>query len=513
MFRNRVFHGNNNLQPPSRWDKAMTQQEENNLSYDTCRNLIDNIDEIIFQTDTEGKWLFLNKRWTSILGYEVKDSIGQPFLKYVYQPDIKHHYQLHRSGAHSKINYNGFEIRYVAKNGELVWMKVHAINQQDERGNIIGITGTLRDITAYKKTQELVELVSNNICDLVCLHDRYTNFQYVSPSITSIAGYLPAELLNKNPYSYFHPEDIEKYHEHQQQITNNPELREHYVTYRFRAKSGQYRWFETNTKPIWNEAQELSGYVTTSRLINLRKEAEDQAILTLQRERELNQKKSRFVNFVSHEFRTPLASISSSIELMEMYVDRNGTDHKALKRHLRNVMSEVDRISLLIEEVLIVGKIESDGFDCKREPVSIEDMVASVIEVIEKVQVDNRKAELKINGPPTLTMADPMLLRHAVSNLVSNAFKYSYDKPPPIVEINFEQKEAVIKVIDSGIGIPLRDQKNIFKPFFRSENARSINGTGLGMFITKYFIDLQGGKLTFKSSDKGSEFTIRLNYV
>ena len=244
---------------------------------------------------------------------------------------------------------------------------------------------------------------------------------------------------------------------------------------------------------------------------NKLKKGEEQILISLHKEKELNQLKSNFVSLASHEFRTPLACIRSSIELMQINLSRPSTQLKDTLRHHNNIVSEIDNLSKLIDEVLTVGKIESDTFSCKKESVNFTLTLLKIIENLNSIQDDERVITFIEDANCLPVMADPLLLKHILNNLISNAFKYSKGKKQPIVKITFEKENVLVQIVDFGIGIPFHQQGKIFQAFFRAENVDQIKGTGLGMFITKNFIELHDGQITFKSiPEKGTEFLMCL---
>lgn len=241
------------------------------------------------------------------------------------------------------------------------------------------------------------------------------------------------------------------------------------------------------------------------------KKGEEQILISLQKEQELNQLKSNFVSLASHEFRTPLACIRSSIELMQMTLTIPGTPLKNIIKHQNNIIVEVDHLCELINEVLTVGKIESNTFTCKKEAVNLQLILQKVIENLDLIQDDERSVSFLMDENSPKIMADPLLLKHILNNLLSNSLKYSKGKQQPGVTIIYGTNNVQVIIKDFGIGIPADQQSKIFQAFFRADNVDQIAGTGLGMFITKNFIELQGGQISFKSiPQKGTEFTISL---
>ncbi|MET3112847.1 PAS domain S-box-containing protein [Pedobacter sp. CG_S7] len=490
--------------------KSNLSLQEDQLNYKRYKNLIDNLDDVVFQTDEMGNWIFLNHSWERIMGYEISEVIGKPFYNFLHPDDVERNFELLEPLIRGEKTSSSHEIRYLHKSGEIVFVKAFSILVKDENGAIIGTSGTLQDITMDMQNRNMVKLLSNNINDLISMYDMDGIYKYVSPSFSAITGYLPRELLGKNRYTFFHPDDIDRIRNNNQKLINSDKDYESYITFRFRVKSGgAYKWFESNTKVISDEYGKSIRLVTSSRNVDLRVKAEEQILKSLQIERELNLLKSSFVNLASHEFKIPLAIMSSSIELIEGYLSKN--ENPSVLRHTKIILLEIARLNNLLEEVLIIGKIESQVFICQKEVVNLVELVQEVIQNLEEIQEDHQTAILKINGTHRMVNADPFLLRIAITNVISNAFKYSAGKRQPLVHLTFNENNYQIKVTDFGIGIPIEAQNKIFVTFFRAENVRLIKGTGLGMFITKNFIEMHAGDISFKSKLGKTEFTINLN--
>lgn len=271
--------------------------------------------------------------------------------------------------------------------------------------------------------------------------------------------------------------------------------------------------YQLKTQEVIN--QDLNQLVSTiSEQKDTLKKGEEQILNSLQKERELSQIKSNFVSLASHEFRTPLACIRSSIELMQLNLSRPGMSLNNIVRHQNNILSEVDHLSALIDEVLTVGKIESNTFTCKKELLELDVVLSRVISNTSRIQDDGRSVTVLVEGNSNLIQADPLLLNHILTNLISNSLKYSKGCLQPVITIIYRKEDLQIKIKDFGIGIPQAQQGKIFQAFFRAENVYQVPGTGLGMFITKSFVGLHGGEISFTSDAKnGTEFSIILPQV
>lgn len=365
----------------------------------------------------------------------------------------------------------------------------------------------------YEKYKNLVD----GIKDAVFQTDNDGNWTFLNHSWERIMEYKINESIGKPFVSFIHPDDVEDNLNFFAPLVAG--LKDHCAhETRYINKSGKIVWISVFAILVKDNLGNTTGASGTLRDVSedkenreMRKQAEEQILKSLQNERELNRLKSNFVSLASHEFRTPLAIIRSSVELTEIYSSK--TEHLIpyVLKHTKNILFEIDRINKLIDEVLTVSKIESKIFTCKKEVLDLAILIEGVIHNMETIQEDGRLVIFNIEGTCRTVMADPLLLTHAITNLVSNAFKYSAGKPQPIIDLVFSDSDYLIKVTDFGIGIPIESHANIFQAFHRASNVYGIAGTGLGMFITRNFVELHEGLISFTSCAGKTEFIITLN--
>lgn len=216
-------------------------------------------------------------------------------------------------------------------------------------------------------------------------------------------------------------------------------------------------------------------------------------------ERKLNELKSNFMNMVSHELRTPLSVILSSTELIELKLNNDNQFKSSLSTYTERIIAQVDRMSQLMNDFLFISKIEAGRIGIRPVTINPKRFLETVIEELYRPWKDGRNILLDIKGEPFDIQADEMMLRHIVVNIINNAFKYSMDKPAPRVRLIFKPKHFQLLVIDDGIGIHQEDSKNLFAPFVRGSNVGDVEGTGLGLLVVKYFVELHKGTIEIKS--------------
>jgi PAS domain S-box-containing protein len=242
--------------------------------------------------------------------------------------------------------------------------------------------------------------------------------------------------------------------------------------------------------------------------ITARKKAEAELQSALTQERELSQLKTNFVNVVSHEFRTPLGVIMSSADILENYLDRLRPEQRA--GHLQDIRYATRQMTGLMEEVLLLGRVESGKMKCQAEMVDIPATCRRLLD--EQQAASGRKCPISLEIKPYRgeATADETLLRHILSNLLSNAVKYSAAGKPVSFVVRRGDDNLVFEIRDHGIGIPDEDQKRLFEAFHRARNVGEIPGSGLGLVIVKRCVDLHGGTIECSSKvGTGTTFVVR----
>ena len=234
-------------------------------------------------------------------------------------------------------------------------------------------------------------------------------------------------------------------------------------------------------------------------------EAETQE--ALKKERELNELKSRFVSMASHEFRTPLATILSSMNLLEKYQDTEFADRR--DKHINRIKSNVKNLTAILNDFLSLSKLEEGRIEVQREAVDIQTLAREVCEDIETQAKDGQTINYQHEGLEERIQLDPKLTQNILINLLSNAVKYSAENTQIQLLSKLSKDKLILKVIDRGMGIPEDEMQHLFERFFRAKNAGNIQGTGLGLSIVKRHVELMNGEIEAKSKlNQGTEFSI-----
>jgi PAS domain S-box-containing protein len=421
--------------------------------------------------------------------------------------------------------------------------KQNEINKSNfEIHKLNGALNSKIELGTLELSQTKVELEQQlNLLDksaIISITDVHGNLIRVNDTFCEISGYSSSELLGQNHRilkSGKHPEElftvmwaaISKGLTWKGEICN-------------KRKDGSFYWVSTFISPIFDADGNIIKYVSVRFDITERKKQEQERfnlqqdfsrelenkvvertieledarkelVKSLEKEKELSILKSRFVATASHQFRTPLSVIQSNMGILSMQKDgMKDTFIPKFEKAYRNIKSQIEVMTNLMNEVLILGKINSGNIRIQIEPLDILPLCMGVVK--NYTEMDGGKIiNVDTKGTPYLVNLDATLFEHALSNIISNAIKYSPDDKQIDLTVRYSSDHLELRVKDYGIGIPEDSLKFIFQPFYRALNVKQISGTGLGTAIAKEYIELMGGTIDFQSEiNKGTEFIIKL---
>jgi PAS domain S-box-containing protein len=335
-------------------------------------------------------------------------------------------------------------------------------------------------------------LVESNIIGVV-IGDFQGNITYANDAFLEMLGYVR--------------ENIQRGELHWIDLTPPEYLSADWQAIQELRQSGTYRPFE---KEYWRKdgsrvpvllggtLLENNGEQAISFVMDLsdRKKAEIEMCKALEKEKELNELKSRFVSMVSHEFRNPLTSISGGVQMLVNYRDRLSPEKK--QNILQHIQNGINKMLELLEDISVIGRAEVGQFKFKSAPLSLEAFCQDLIGELQMGIGAKHPIEFVYEGEKTAILARK-LLRHILINLLSNAFKYSPEGGSVRFTVHCQPWEVIFHIQDWGIGIPECDRHKLFQSFQRASNVGQIPGTGLGLAIVKQCVDLHGGSIAVDS--------------
>ena len=226
----------------------------------------------------------------------------------------------------------------------------------------------------------------------------------------------------------------------------------------------------------------------------------------LDKEKLLNEIKSRFVSMASHEFRTPLSAVLSSASLISKYTKEE--DQEKRNKHIDRIKDSVKHLNDILEDFLSLGKLDEGRISTDPSEFNLPEMIAETLSEVKVVLKPGQKFNFKFEGEEKIH-ADKKLLRNILINLISNAAKFSEADLPITITAKNDGEKNIITVADKGIGISQKDQEHLFTMFYRGTNVTNIQGTGLGLHIVKRYLDLINGTVNLQSTlGKGTSITI-----
>lgn len=244
--------------------------------------------------------------------------------------------------------------------------------------------------------------------------------------------------------------------------------------------------------------------------ITQRKKAEAETLRALKQQKELSDMKSRFVSLASHEFRTPLSTMLSSVYLVEQFQGQN--DKVNAQKHLQRIKSNIKNLTEILTEFLSLSKIEEGKVRNRPVELNVKDFCTELVEGL--ITREGQKIIYKHKGSTEYIYVDKGHLTNILNNLLSNAVKYSPAGKKISLTSECTGGGFTFSVRDKGMGIPVDDQSQLFNTFFRAKNVSNIQGTGLGLHLVKKYLDIVGGTIDFVSTPgKGSTFKVTIPQV
>ncbi|MBZ0290590.1 MAG: PAS domain-containing sensor histidine kinase [Anaerolineae bacterium] len=361
------------------------------------------------------------------------------------------------------------------------------------------------------RTQAQFKAIFDEALDVILLVDgRDSTILKVNHVVRRVLGYEPDALIS-SPFSIFFPPKAE---ENQKNLAMKLRSEGHaFLSQEFIRADGTTCMMDLTAAVIpWETDRAV---LVTLRDVTERKALQEELLrserlrVEMEKERELTQLKEDFITMVSHDFRTPLAVILTSYELLERYRDRLTEDGR--DEQLRKIRDQVYYMTDLLDDVLVLGQARSRKLKFNPTPLNLRALCQSTLDEVQSTGGDKHRFYFEADGLFDEVSLDEKLIHRILANLLANAVKYSPKGGAVRLQIRRESHEIVLCVADEGIGIPEKDRARLFEPFHRGGNTSGIKGTGLGLAIVYESVRLHGGSISVDSHEgKGSIFIVRL---
>jgi PAS domain S-box-containing protein len=355
--------------------------------------------------------------------------------------------------------------------------------------------------------EENYRIIAQNSTDFVVLLDKDKTFTYVSFSIEKEFGYSAEEIIGTESENYFEQFVLERtvINGKIQLLMNVPN------------KANDKRLVvESTIQALMDENNMITGYVMNGRDVTAREQLIGQLKKSLAKEKKLSELKSHFISMASHEFRTPLATILSSGEIISSSVNSNIDENvvQKINNHVERICNQAKKLSKMTSDILLLethtNSQQNDQFEIVYFLRLLTELIAEYFseeEIHKQLLLSTPKRDFRIT-------TNPLILANMLKNLIENALKYSSGTYEPVeLTVTTNSNSFLIQIKDHGIGIPERDQKNIFNAFYRGNNVTNIKGNGLGLSIVREFSIIIGAIVKLVSNEnEGTTISIEIPY-
>jgi PAS domain S-box-containing protein len=460
-----------------------------------------------------------------LFGYNPAELIGKP-IEVLIPESLRHKHVQHREGYFHKPKARpmgvGIELYASKRDGDVFPVEI-SLGHYELEGEMLAVA-FVTDITDRVKAKKIVaereawfRSMADNAPVMIWVSGTDKACNYFNNTWLDFTGRKMEQELGNGWAEGVHPQDLEKC-----RSTYNEafDTREPFVMeYRLKRHDRQYRWLQDVGKPTFSTDNVFTGYIgSCSDIHDQRTMKEELELLVrhrttelydaLDREKEMNELKSRFVSMASHEFRTPLSIVLSSTALIEQYVVSE--KNEKVSKHLSRIKSSVGNLTSILNDFLSLDKLEQGKADIEIEEFDFDSFIGEVVEDVHLLQKKGQTMNIERVEVGRLVL-DQKKLRYILVNLISNAIKYSSEDSAIHVSAIINDDQLSISVKDNGIGIPIDEQKHLFDKFFRAKNTGHVQGTGLGLTIVKRYVELMSGGISFISKEtEGTTFSIQI---
>ncbi len=400
--------------------------------------------------------------------------------------------------------YPRLEFRQQQKNGMPIDIVFSAAPWRDPAGEIRGMVAVITDVTAQKIQTEQLRLLQSVVIhtnDAVVITEAEPidaggpKILYVNEAFTAITGYQLHEVIGKTPrILQGEKTDRSELKKVRSALSNWESATVEVINYR---KDGSEFWNEFSLVPVADRNGFYTHWIAVQRDTTRRKQL-DEIRLALEREQELSILKTRFFSMASHEFRTPLSTALAAAQLLESSQVTWENTEKRL-RNLHRIQDSVRNMVQLLDDILTINRAETGKLAFNPKPLNLELYCRHFVDEMQLNAGAQHPISFTSQGTSNSVALDEKLLRSILANLLSNAIKYSPQGGNVSLVLLFNPDTVIISVQDDGIGISPADCHQLFEPFYRGKNVRTIPGTGLGLVVVKKCVDLHQGQIDIVS--------------
>lgn len=477
------------------------------------RLLAEHVSDLVICINPAGDYTYVSPSSLTMLGYTPEELLGRSAFDLIHPDDLATAQATHTLAV-LQAHPQPVVMRFRHKAGHYLWLEVSGQSiLEPTTGAVTEFITSSRNVTerkrgedALRQSEEMHRFLIETMRNGFAIYDADDRITYVNDRFCELLGYTRTELIGTSSLAYVDPANAEK-------ITTHLDLRHQGQSSSYELsvlrKDGQRLHLLIAASPLLDEQGQVTGSFAAISDITLQKQAELALRAALDKEKELNELKSRFVSMASHEFRTPLSTILALTESLVAY--RSQMTEGQIDQRLEKMQLQISYLKAIMEDVLHLARLQARRAEFNPTWLNLDALCRSVIdEFLERQEVAQR-LHYRCDEPARAVKLDQKLMRQIISNLVSNAIKYSAEEKPIFIEVSYQEPNVVLRVRDEGIGIPAADLPHLFEPFHRATNVGTVAGTGLGLTIIKESVELHGGQITVASDvATGTIFTLTL---
>lgn len=468
-------------------------------------SLVENSDEAIVSRDLDGRIISCNKAAVKLYQYSAEELFGKSVDSLASPEDAVGLQEIWRKVCREG-SISHVESKRLRKDGTGVEVSLTLAPIRDAHGAIVGVSDISHEITQRKHAERQLArlaLVANRTDNLVVITDSAGKIEWVNDAFSRLTEYPLNEVVGRKPGEFLQgpdtdPDIVAFMHDHLQRREGfNVEV----LNY---SKSGRKYWVAIEARPVFNEFGTVTGYVAIETDVTQRKQAEKES-------REAIERRDRFLAMLSHELRNPLGAIVNAGKVIE----RGMSDPQCVAQGCGVIQRQSVQMARLLDDLLDVARVTQGKIQLAKETLDLTRLAADVLEIIEPLAAARgQQVDVHIPHGPLWIRGDRLRLQQIQVNLLTNAVKYTPRSGSIRFSIAEEKNEAVIRVEDSGMGIPQDMLLHIFDLFVQCHETvdRADGGIGVGLTLVRYLVDLHGGTVTAHSDGpgQGSRFTVRL---
>lgn len=410
-------------------------------------------------------------------------------------------------------------LRNYKKDGTLFWNELYINPIKNQEGLVTHYIGIQNDITKRKNAEEernyLTKIFDNSLNEIYVFDFNTLKFINVNYGAQKNLGYSLEELKDLTPVAIKPNFSLKKFHRLSAPLRDHVENKVEFEAVHLRKNGTTYPVYVSLEVSMLGDRKVFIAIILditeqknyTQKLEKTVELRTKQLKIALENEKELNDLKTKFLSLVSHEFKTPLSGILTSSILLSKYI--RGDQQENRDKHIRIISEKVHYLNTILNDFLSIEKLETGKVSYKITSFRLSKVLNEVVYNANMLLKEGQHVKYPDNIEDLVLVQDERTIELALTNLVHNAIKYSPEHSDVNITITQNLKDTVFEISDSGIGIPEKDQKNIFNRYFRAENALTTPGTGIGLNIVKSHIENLGGSIHFRSKfQEGSTFIL-----